>query len=217
MPQPTADDCFRELEPEESRQARVFKQFASFEERHGEYERARVIYKHAIKLLRLGEKAELQKMQDDEEITEQERIKREELYKSYVAFEKKHGDREGIEDVILTKQRGEYERRLKDDPLEYDAWFEYAKLEEEHGLSRNAMAVYDRAVRTVTLAQRLELVRHKQHAVAYQGGQRADPHRRNLPLELARLLFDLPRAHLRQAQGCSQGYGRGGGDESNQW
>jgi pre-mRNA-splicing factor SYF1 len=33
----------------------------------------------------------------------------------------------------------------------------YAKLEEEHGLSRNAMAVYDRAVRTVTLAQRLEL------------------------------------------------------------
>eukprot|EP00957_Ditylum_brightwellii_P085155 6475892-Ditylum_brightwellii.AAC.1 len=36
-----------ELEPEESRQARVFKQFTSFEERQGEYERARVIYKHA--------------------------------------------------------------------------------------------------------------------------------------------------------------------------
>ena len=54
------------------------------------------------------------------------------------------------------------------------------------------------------LTQRLELVRHEQHAVAYQGGQRADPHRRNLPLELARLLFDLPRAHLRQAQGRPQ-------------
>jgi hypothetical protein len=36
-----------------------------------------------------------------------EREKRSELYKSYVSFEKKHGDRQGIEDVILTKQRGE--------------------------------------------------------------------------------------------------------------
>ena len=142
-----------ELEPEESRQARVFKQFASFEERHGEYERARVIYKHAIKLLRLGEKAELQKMQDDEEITEQERIKREELYKSYVAFEKKHGDREGIEDVILTKQRAEYSKRVKDDPLDYDGWFEYAKLEEEHGDQTTVRDIYERAVANVPPAQ----------------------------------------------------------------
>jgi len=142
-----------ELEPEESRQARVFKQFASFEERQGEYERARVIYKHAIKLLRLGEKAELQKMQDDEKITEQERIKREELYKSYVAFEKKHGDREGIEDVILTKQRAEYSKRVKDDPLDYDGWFEYAKLEEEHGDQATVRDIYERAVANVPPAQ----------------------------------------------------------------
>ena len=44
-----------ELEPEESKQARVFARFASFEERQGEYDRARVIYKHAIVLLRLEE------------------------------------------------------------------------------------------------------------------------------------------------------------------
>jgi len=150
-----------ELEPEESRQARVFRQFATFEERHGEYERARVIYRHAIKLLRLGEKAALQQLQDEEEITEQERTKREELYKTYVSFEKKHGDRAGIEDVILTKQRGEYERRLKDDPLEYDAWFEYAKLEEEHGDAAAVRDIYERAVANVPPAE------EKQHWKRY--------------------------------------------------
>ena len=47
------ESLMTELEPEEVRQARVFKQFASFEERQGEYERARLIYKHAVKLLDL--------------------------------------------------------------------------------------------------------------------------------------------------------------------
>ena len=34
---------------------RVFGRFAAFEERQGEYERARVIYKHATKLFHLGQ------------------------------------------------------------------------------------------------------------------------------------------------------------------
>ena len=40
------------------RSARVFKQFSSFEERQGEYERARVIYKHAVQLLKLSQAVE---------------------------------------------------------------------------------------------------------------------------------------------------------------
>jgi hypothetical protein len=48
---------FSELKPEGSRQARVFKQFALFEERQGEYEQACVIYKHAITLLKVGSAA----------------------------------------------------------------------------------------------------------------------------------------------------------------
>ena len=134
-----------ELEPEESRQARVFKQFSSFEERHGEYERARVIYRHAVKLLKLGEAGGLSP-EEEAELTDYEKSKREELYKAYVAFEKKHGDREGIEDVILTKQRAEYNKRLTDDPLDYDGWFEYAKLEEENGDPAAVRDVYERAV-----------------------------------------------------------------------
>jgi len=142
------EGALTELEPEESRQARVFKQFSSFEERQGEYERARVIYRHAVKLLRLGEKADKPTEPDlqDEEVTDHEKAKREELYRAYVSFEKKHGDREGIEDVILTKQRAEYDRRVKEDPRDYDAWFEYAKLEEEHGDVVAVRDVYERAV-----------------------------------------------------------------------
>jgi len=56
------------------------------------------------------------------------------LYKSYLTFEKKHGDRQGIERVLLTKQRREYNERVEKDPYDYDAWFEFAKLEEDHAL-----------------------------------------------------------------------------------
>jgi crooked neck len=123
----------------------VFKQFSSFEERHGEYERARVIYKHAVKLLKLGAIGGLT-AEEEADLTAYERSKREELYKAYVTFEKKHGDREGIEDVILTKQRAEYNKRLVDDPRDYNAWFEYAKLEEDYGDAAATRDVYEHAV-----------------------------------------------------------------------
>ena len=137
--------CLSELEPEEAYQARVFKQFSSFEERHGEYDRARVIYKHAIKLLKLGAGDSLT-AEEEEELTKYEKEKRDELYKSYVTFEKKHGDRQGIEDVILTKQRGEYKKRLEKDPHDYDGWFEWAKLETDHGDTVAVRDVYEQAV-----------------------------------------------------------------------
>ncbi len=149
-----------ELEPEEARQAKVFRQFASFEERQGEYERARVIYRHAIKLLSLerhsltkkgGEEEDTTAM--DEDITDNERQKRDELYRAYVAFEKKHGNKDGIENVILTKQRAEYNKKVSDDPHDYDAWFEFAKLEEDHGEIAAVRDVYERAVANIPPAQ----------------------------------------------------------------
>jgi crooked neck len=140
--------CLSELEPEEAYQARVFKQFSSFEERQGEYERARVIYKHAIKLLKLGVGDNLT-AEEEANFTSYEREKRSELYKSYVSFEKKHGDRQGIEDVILTKQRGEYKKRLDDNPRDYDGWFEWAKLETDHGDAAAVRDVFEQAVSKV--------------------------------------------------------------------
>lgn len=148
--------CLSELEPEESRQARVFQRFASFEERQGEYERARVIYKHAIKLLRLGDiQIDPELVQKEEDITEWEIDRRKDLYKSYLTFEKKHGDRKGIEQVLLIKQRREYNDRVEKDPHDYDAWFEFAKLEEDNSESLDnhdptaVRDVYERAVAQV--------------------------------------------------------------------
>jgi crooked neck len=143
------ESCLSELEPEESRQARVFKQFASFEERQGEHERARVIYKHAIKLLKLGEDEKNLTQEERDDLSDFEKNKREELYKSYITFEKKHGDREGIENVILTKQRAQYNARLAQDVYDYDVWFELAKLEEDHADAASVRETYERAIANV--------------------------------------------------------------------
>lgn len=152
------ESALSELDPEEARQARVFKQFAAFEERQGEHERARLIYRHAIQMLKLGEAAATMTPQELANLTDLERAKREELYQAYITFEKKHGDRRGIEDVIVKKQRAQYEARLSENPFDYDAWFELAKLEEGEQMqnsqsSANAAErvrdVYERAVANV--------------------------------------------------------------------
>ncbi len=36
----------------------------------------------------------------------------------------------GIEDVIVTKRRIQYEEAVETNPLNYDAWFDYIRLEE---------------------------------------------------------------------------------------
>mmetsp|Transcript_8383 Transcript_8383/g.19687 ORF Transcript_8383/g.19687 Transcript_8383/m.19687 type:complete len:716 (+) Transcript_8383:200-2347(+) len=149
-----------ELEPEESRKARVFSRFAAFEERQSEFDRARVIYKHAAKLFHLGQERAEPAMDDDEDVSEWELDKRKELYQQYIAFEKKRGDRAGIEDIVLTGQRAEYEKRVAADPTDYDAWFEYAKLEDENeassssssdsdGTGNKVREVYERAIANI--------------------------------------------------------------------
>lgn len=98
-------------------------------------------------MLKLGDGALT--AEEEGELSEYEKAKREELYKAYITFEKKHGDREGIEDVILTKQRAQYKKRLADDPYDYDGWFELVKLEEEHGDASTVRDAYERAVANV--------------------------------------------------------------------
>ncbi len=57
-----------------------------------------------------------------------------ELYKTFISFEKSHGDRDAIEDVIVGKRRFQYEEELKQAPKNYDIWFDYARLEEAYGM-----------------------------------------------------------------------------------
>ena len=101
-----------ELPDEEERQSeRLFTAFATFEERCREHDRARVIYKYALDSC--GREA----MPD--------------LYKHFIALEKKHGSRAGIEEVVVGKRRLQYEEAVAAAPHDYDAWFDYARLEEE--------------------------------------------------------------------------------------
>lgn len=52
------------------------------------------------------------------------------LYTSYSRFEKQHGTRTTLESTVLGKRRIQYEEELSQDGRNYDAWFDYTRLEE---------------------------------------------------------------------------------------
>jgi len=118
---------------EDANDPKLFIYFAKFEERNKEFERARVIFKYALDHI--------------------PKHRAEDLYQTYTAFEKMHGDRQGVEDVILSKRRFQYEEQLKANPLNYDVWFDYLRLEENAGDVDKCRTVYERAISHVPPAQ----------------------------------------------------------------
>ena len=42
--------------------------------------------------------------------------------------------RQGIEDAIVNRRREEYEEKVALNPYDYDAWFDYLRLEETEGM-----------------------------------------------------------------------------------
>ncbi|XP_038582680.1 crooked neck-like protein 1 [Micropterus salmoides] len=104
----------------------LFVAFAKFEETQKEFERVRVIYKYAL-----------------DRIPKQQA---QELFKYYTMFEKKFGDRRGIEDVIVSKRRFQYEEEVKANPHNYDAWFDYLRLVENDADPDTVREVYERAI-----------------------------------------------------------------------
>ncbi|KAH1080335.1 hypothetical protein J1N35_020096 [Gossypium stocksii] len=111
----------------------LFVAFAEFEERCKETERARCIYKFALDHIPKGSA--------------------EDLYRKFVAFEKQYGDKEGIEDAIVGKRRFQYEDEVRKNPLNYDAWFDYIRLEESVGNKGRIREVYERAIANVPPAE----------------------------------------------------------------
>lgn len=103
--------------------------FARFEENQKEHDRARVIYKYAL----------------DHMPKEQAK----ELYKAYTIHEKKYGDRSGIEDVIVSKRKFQYEQEILQNPTNYDAWFDYLRLVEGEGDLEITRETYERAISNV--------------------------------------------------------------------
>ena len=89
---------------------------------------------------------------DDDEITEYEKTKRRELYQAYMKFEKKHGDRERIENVIINNRRQSYQKAIDMDPYDNDSWFEWAKLEQDHYTSTSTASSSSSSTTTTTTA-----------------------------------------------------------------
>ncbi|XP_072167131.1 crooked neck-like protein 1 [Diadema setosum] len=118
---------------------KLYISFAKFEERQKEHERAKVIYKYALGNM-------------DKEHAQ-------ELFKNYTIHEKKYGDRAGIEDVIISKRRYQYEEEVKANPNNYDAWFDYLRLMETDGDTETVRDLYERAIANIPPAQEKRLWR----------------------------------------------------------
>merc|ERR1711920_1024528 len=92
--------------------------------RQKELERAQAIFKLALDVLPKGAS--------------------DELYRAYVSFEKQHGDRDAIEEVVLNKRRFIYEDGVAKNARNYDVWFDYIRLEESCGDVGRIREVYER-------------------------------------------------------------------------
>lgn len=124
---------------EENADEKLFLAFGKFEENCKEHDRVRVIFQYALKIL---PKEECQ-----------------ELYKAYTQHEKKYGDKGGIEDVIVSKRKFQYEEEVKTNPSNYDAWFDYLRLMESEAEPDAVREVYERAIANVPPAEEKRLWR----------------------------------------------------------
>ncbi|EAU89336.1 pre-mRNA-splicing factor CLF1 [Coprinopsis cinerea okayama7 len=106
----TALEFFGDDEEQVEKAQAVFGAFARMETRQKEYDRARVIYKFALDRIPRSKSAG--------------------LYASYTKFEKQHGTKSTLENTVLGKRRIQYEEELSHDGRNYDAWFDYTRLEE---------------------------------------------------------------------------------------
>jgi crooked neck len=112
---------------------KLFIAYARYEAKLKEFERARAIYKYALDRMPRSQSAN--------------------LHKHYTTFEKQYGDQEGVEDVVLSKRRVQYEEQVKENSKNYDAWIDYARLEESLGDSERTRDVYERAIAQVPPTQ----------------------------------------------------------------
>lgn len=108
---------------------KLFIAFARFEEGQKEHDRVRVIYKYALEHL--------------------PKDRTNELYKAYTIHEKKYGDRSGIEDVIVSKRKYQYEQEIAENSTNYDAWFDYLRLIENENNTELIRETYERAIANI--------------------------------------------------------------------
>lgn len=114
---------------EDAQHQELYIKFAEFETMVGEVERARAIYKYALDHL--------------------PKSVAQDLHRKFMAFEKQHGGRESVEEALIAERRFAYEGAVRQDPLNYDSWFNYLRLEESAGDVERCREVYERAIAAV--------------------------------------------------------------------
>jgi crooked neck len=102
--------------------------FSKFEIRCHEISRARVIFKAGISSLKTN---------------------KDNLQSEYATFEKQYGNKDTIDDVIISKRKEQYEQLLEESPFNYDIWFDYLKMLEQEGNESSVIEAYEKAVKNV--------------------------------------------------------------------
>ena len=105
-----------------------FLAFIKFELEHKEYDRCRALFKFGLENIESN---------------------KEKLNESYIKFEKKFGNTQKLEDMIINRRRIYYEKKLKENNMDYDIWFDYTKLEEEYGTENTCREIYERAIENI--------------------------------------------------------------------
>jgi crooked neck len=106
--------------------------FIKFEINNKEYDRCRALFKFGLDSI--------------------PKEKSQKLYKFYVKFEKMFGSKETLEELVITKRRIFYEKELEKNPLNYDLWFDYTRLEEncaQDGEYNRTREIYERAITNI--------------------------------------------------------------------
>jgi len=107
-----------ELDPSQLDDGQLYLAFAAFEGGAREPDRARAIYRYALDHVPKASAPA--------------------IFEALSAFERAHGDRAGVDTVVAGEARFEYEAALKANPLNYDTWFEYGRLEEGAAVAASA-------------------------------------------------------------------------------
>ena len=111
---------------------RLYMCFAEFEEICKEYARSRAIYKYGLDCFAFheGDASEQHALGGGHDAHVSDLPRGSALYRAYVSFEKRYGAAQEIDDAITLRRRSEYERLVKANRLDYDAWLDFARLEE---------------------------------------------------------------------------------------
>lgn len=138
--------------------------FAKFEENHGFIVNAREIYEQAVKYFgdaHMDENLLISFAKFEERQKEHQRVKaiysyglsinkdHHKLLHHYTLYEKKYGQKAGIEHVLLSKRKLKYEKAIQENPNDYDTWFDYIRLVESEGNVASIREVYERAIAVI--------------------------------------------------------------------